>query len=238
MKKNNDFQFKQFNIRQQNAGMKVGTDGILLGAWTPVDRVQSILDIGTGTGLIALMMAQRSSAVVFGVELERAACQDACFNVEASPWSHRIQVFNRSIQEFTRDNFENFDLIVSNPPYFVNSKKSNCEKRTVARHADTLSYVELIRCSEKLLSADGRFCIVFPRDQLENILFEANSVGLWEQRITLIYTKANKAARRVLLMLARNRKTCIYDHLVIHAEHSNEYTGEYINLTSDFYLMF
>ena len=238
MKKNNDFQFKQFTIRQQNAGMKVGTDGVLLGAWAPVAQVQNILDVGTGTGLITLMLAQRSSAMIHGVELEGTAYQDACLNVKASPWSHRIKITNCSIQDFALNHFKTFDLIVSNPPYFVNSKKTNCKKRMVARHTDTLSYDELLNCSEQLLSKHGRICIIFPHSQLENILFEAHCIGLWEQRITLVYSKADKPAGRALLMLSRNRETCIYDQLVIHTEHSNKYTQEYINLTRDFYLKF
>ena len=238
MGKINDFQFKQFNISQQNAGMKVGTDGVLLGAWAPVDIAQTILDIGTGTGLIALMMAQRSSAWIHGVELESAAYQDACLNVAASPWSNRIQISNCAVQEFVLNCYETFELIVSNPPYFVNSSKNQCGKRTLARHTDTLSYAELLKCAEKLLAPEGRVALVFPADQLENILFEAHCTGLWERRITRVYSKVNKAPRRILLLLARKRQECIHDQLVIHNEENNEYTPEYINLTRDFYLLF
>ncbi len=162
MARNNWFEFKQFRIEQQKAAMKVGTDGVLLGAWTPIVDAQRILDVGTGTGLIALMLAQRSNARIDAVEIDKLASEEAEFNFAQSPWNDRLNVFNTNFQVFVNLPFVPYDLIVSNPPFFINSLKTKCAALSVARHDEMLSFDQLITGAKRLLSNTGRFCVIIP----------------------------------------------------------------------------
>ena len=151
---NNFFRFKQFVINQENCAMKVGTDGCLLGAWANLETSHMILDIGCGSGLIAIMAAQRCpSATITGVEIEEGASQQARENAEASPWSNRIEIINSDFLSYFPN--EKFDTIVSNPPYFVNSLKCKDSSRTVARHTSTLTFAELMSNAYRLLNTEG-----------------------------------------------------------------------------------
>ena len=152
---NNYFSFRQFTIHQDQCAMKVGTDGVLLGAWVNVENAQRILDVGTGTGLIALMCAQRSESVIDAVEVDRAASEQAAVNCSASPWKDRITVVHDSFQHFAESTAYRYDLIVSNPPFFKNSLKPKGLARSLARHDDRLSYESLLYYTVKILEPGG-----------------------------------------------------------------------------------
>ena len=164
------FQFKQFTVWHDKCAMKVGTDGVLLGAWTPVKSSVRILDIGTGTGLVALMLAQRSTASITALEIDEAAAAQATENINRSPWKNRIEVIQQDFKHYSSKNgISKFDTIVSNPPYFNASLKCSDEQRNKARHNDSLTYEELLAGVSGLLSQEGTFTIVIPMDVCEQI---------------------------------------------------------------------
>ena len=237
---NTYFNFKQFSVIQDLCSMKVGTDGVLLGAWSNIDEAKSILDIGTGTGLIALMLAQRTNATITAVDVEENACEQAKMNFDASPWSDRLNIIHSKVQDFHSDNL--FDLIVSNPPYFSGYYSSDNLLRDIARSADVLlSYEELILSSKKLLFDNGRLSLILPADQQEKIISIANQNGLALSRLTFVKTKNTKEAKRILLEFVNtsNEVIAIIDELIIQSDDNGRvYTQEYINLTKDFYLAF
>jgi tRNA1Val (adenine37-N6)-methyltransferase len=179
MGRNNYFRFKQFTIIQEKSAMKVGTDGVLLGAWTNVPRSGHILDIGTGTGVIALMLAQRSAdAHVTGIEYEPEAAQESSENARNSPWSNRISMLHISFQEYYKSCTGKFDLIVSNPPFFINSRKPKTGNLSIAKHNHLLPYDDLAQGIAHLLAANGMFSVVLPaistpiyKKQLRNMGF-------------------------------------------------------------------
>ena len=164
------FKFKQFEIHQDRCAMKVGTDGVLLGAWAPGGK--HILDVGSGTGLISLMMAQRfPEAQVLGIDMDGEACEEAAENVAASPFADRVEIECCRLQDY--HSAESFDAIVSNPPFFLNSLKNPDSKRTMARHTDSLPFRDLFRGAKMLLSDDGVFSVIVPSEVLEVVVSEA-----------------------------------------------------------------
>jgi len=237
---NSHFNFKQFSVQQDLCSMKVGTDGVLLGAWTNTDNARRILDIGTGTGLIALMLAQRSTANITAVDAEANACEQAKINFDDSPWADRLQLVQSKIQDFYSDYL--FDLIVSNPPYFSGYYSSDDLSRDIARSADILlPYEDLIAAAKRLLKADGRLSLILPADQQEKIVTIANQNGLALSRLTFVKTKNTKESKRILLEFVNtsNQVKAIIDELIIQSDDNGRvYTQEYIHLTKDFYLAF
>ena len=163
------FQFKQFTIRHDKCAMKVGTDGVLLGAWAGTESCNRILDIGTGTGLIALMLAQRSKAAIDAIDIEADACLQAQENAESSLFAGRINVFHSDLVDFAQASTHLYDLIVSNPPYFVDSLKCPNLQRNTARHTDTLTLEDLLQYSRKLLAPQGRIALILPYDQKDRL---------------------------------------------------------------------
>ncbi|MCM1151597.1 MAG: methyltransferase [Alistipes sp.] len=233
------FHFKRFAVRQDATPMKVGTDGVLLGAWVsvrPSDR--RILDIGTGTGLIALMLAQRSpQAEVVGIDAEDVA--EARANAAASPWAARIRMAQCPVQEFSEP--EGFDLVVSNPPFFVDSLPCPDAGRTVARHAVRLPFSELRDAVVRLLAPGGRFAVILPADAAAR--FIALCCGpLVLTRRTDVRTTPRRPARRCLLEFVRSSAACVpapeCDCLTVGTGEHECYTPEYRALTRDFYLKF
>lgn len=237
---NTHFNFKQFSVQQDLCSMKVGTDGVLLGAWTNTDNANHILDIGTGTGLIALMLAQRSNANITALDAEANACEQAKINFDASPWTNRLQLVHSKIQDFHSDQL--FDLVVSNPPYFSGYYSSENLSRDIARSADVLlPYEELVSSAKKLLMTNGRLTLILPADQQEKIITIANQNELALSRLTFVKTKNTKEAKRILLEFvnASSEVKEIINELIIQSEDNGRvYTQEYIDLTKDFYLAF
>ena len=237
MSGNNWFEFKQFRIEQQKAAMKVGTDGVLLGAWTPVEDSRRILDIGTGTGLIALMLAQRSNAWIDAVEIDELACEEAEFNFAQSPWNERLKVFNTDFQMFADLPFEPYDLIVSNPPFFVNSLKTKNAALSVARHNDLLTFDQLVTCARKLLSNTGRLCVIIPFRSHEEFRGCARLAGFYLRQQTQVNPKFGKTPKRVLLEFTVQPGYPINNELTI-LDKVGCYTGDYKALTAPFYTAF
>jgi tRNA1Val (adenine37-N6)-methyltransferase len=230
---NNYFQFKQFCIQQQFTAMKVGTDGVLLGAWTQCGSTKKILDIGTGTGLIAIMLAQRNqTAQITAIEIEKEACNEAKINCFNSPWANRMTVLNVSLQEFT-PLAQKYDLIVCNPPFF--SQKAPNEKRNLARHNQKLTFNELLDAVSELLTADGLLSVVIPSDLFELFDFLAMQKKLFIKRKTSIKPTFEKNTKRVLIEYSKIQSKIFENELVVEISR-HVYTPQYIQLTEDFYL--
>lgn len=230
------FRFKQFTIQQDRAAMKVGTDGVLLGAWVSLENPESILDIGSGTGLIALMLAQRSDAFqIDAIEIEDDAYEQAVTNFENSDWSDRLFCYHASLQEFAEEMDEQYDLIVSNPPFYTDSYESSDSNRSLARFESALPFEELIEGSAKLLCEKGYFALIIPFREEEKVLKIALDNQLFPQKITRVKGALNTEIKRSLLLFSFQENTPIIDELVIEmARH--QYTDEYKALVKDFYL--
>lgn len=229
------FRFKQFTVFQDRCAMKVGTDGVLLGAWCGLEGVASVLDIGTGTGLIALMAAQRSSAEVVGVELDTEAAAQAVENVVRSPWRNRVSIVCSAIQAYASSSGRRFDRVVSNPPYFVASQKSPVAGRSMARHADVLPYDELVSAVLALMAPEGRFSVIIPTldyPRLEGIALEK---GLHCVRRTDVHSTPMSPSKRVLAEFSFLERACVCDRLVLEREDHTR-SEAYSHLTSEFYL--
>ncbi len=237
MGRNNWFEFKQFRIEQHKAAMKVGTDGVLLGAWTPVENARRILDVGTGTGLIALMMAQRSDAIVEAVEIDEHASAEAAFNFEQSEWNDRLRVYHADFQVFAEEPHDPYDLIVSNPPFFINSLKTASAASAVARHNDLLTFNQLITGAYKLLGKSGRLCIVIPFTSCTEFRECARLAGFYLQHLTVVVPKTGRIPKRVLLEFSAVPCYPVDDELIVQDE-TGLFTGAYKKLTAPFYPAF
>lgn len=236
---NDYFSFKQFTIHQDRCAMKVGTDGVLLGVLAPTIDSGRILDIGTGTGLVGIMLSQRCpQAIVTAVEIDADAAKQAEENATSTGW--KIKIINKSIQDFSFQCEEKFDLIVSNPPYFINSLKALEKNRNTARHTDELSYEELIESAEKLLSEEGKFSVIIPYSEEENFIGIANKRNLIAESSVRIIPKVGKDPKRSVITFCKckNKINCNINvtELVIEKEERHCYSDEFKNLTADFYL--
>jgi tRNA1Val (adenine37-N6)-methyltransferase len=232
------FQFKQFSIEQDRCAMKIGTDGVLLGAWAPLENNPfSILDIGTGTGIISLMLAQRSHAdQIDALEIDEEAYEQSVDNFENSPWSDRLFCFHAGLDEFMEEPEDEYDLIVSNPPFYTNDFKSATEQRDLARFADAMPFEDLIEAADLLLSENGILAVIIPFKEEENFLALAKEYELYPLKITRVKGTPTTEIKRSLLAFSRIEKIDLpTDELIIEtARHI--YTPEYIELTKDFYL--
>ena len=232
---NQHFDFKRFRIEQERCSMKVGTDGVLLGAWFPMESGKSVLDIGTGTGLIALMAAQRGAESVIGVEIDPDAAEQAHQNVLHSPWADRITIRCTDISDFTAES--GFDRIVCNPPYFRDSLRCPDAGRTTARHNDSLSFETLAWRSADLLAADGLLCVVLPYDAVDVFAKCASIAGLNMCRRTDVITAPGKTPKRSLLAFGKLDFELRKDVLTM-CDSDGKETSDYIELVKVFYLKF
>jgi tRNA1Val (adenine37-N6)-methyltransferase len=235
----NTFAFKQFTVKQDKCAMKVGTDAVLLGSWVTPEGAASILDIGTGTGVIALMLAQRSKAVIDAIDIDPNACVQAKENVSVSPWSARVNILHESFQTYSLRSEKKYDLIVSNPPFFVDSSKASGLERTISRHTDLLPYNELIEGILRLLKPDGRFCVILPSKEGELFRDMTAQKQLNLCKLTRVRTRADKATEKRLLMQFERKPSSFSENtLVIEKDERHSYTDEYKELTKEYYLGF
>jgi tRNA1Val (adenine37-N6)-methyltransferase len=240
MGRNNWFQFKQFRIVQEHSAMKVGTDGVLLGAWVDVSRAKSILDIGAGTGVVSVMLAQRTGAgtTITGLEIEKNAATEAAENARKSKWNNRILTQHISFQEFAETCSGQFDLIVSNPPFFSNSQKSKNDSLAMARHNHLLPLSDLVQCSAKLLAPNGKLAVILPVNQAREFIQICSAEKLFVQRLTEVRPDNLKAPHRYLMEFGRKRCVAEKETLCIHTDDGSDFTEHYKTVTRDFYLAF
>lgn len=234
---NDYFRFKQFLVRQDRCAMKVGTDGVLLGAWVRPDGCRRILDVGAGTGLIALMLAQRNpEAAIDALDIDAAACGQAEENVAGSPFAGRIRVVHTSLAAYVPEAVAAYDLVVSNPPYFERSLKNPDPKRRLARHTDSLPLEALIAGGRRLLTPGGRLALILPAGREAEVEVLAGRNGLHPVRQTTVVPVSGGAAKRILseLSVTAPAAPCERDTLYIEKARG-EYSQAYIALMKDFY---
>ena len=228
-----NFRFKQFEIEQDRCAMKVGTDGVLLGAWAQGGR--RILDIGSGTGLISLMMAQRfPEAEVVGIDMDADACGQARENVMASPFRDRVEIVCCRLQDFGAAGV--FDAIVSNPPFFVDSLKNPDSKRTMARHTDSLPFRDLFAGVKRLLSDDGIFSAIVPVEVVEQFVAESCILGFYLIRKCGVKTVERKQPKRFMLSFAKHRISPYEEHVETMMDSHGNRSEWYRKITEEFYL--
>jgi tRNA1Val (adenine37-N6)-methyltransferase len=232
------FRFKQFTVRQEVASFRVTTDSVLLGAWARIEDAGTILDIGTGTGLLALMAAQRSSARIVAVEPDNGSFVQAELNFAASPWSDRITLLNIPVQQFRPEAGTGFDAIIVNPPYFIDSLLNPDESKARTRHTVTLSQADLLDAVERLLNPGGSLHLVLPVTEADMFLSLAVSYGYFCCRRMLVRPTPAQPPSRVLMTLSRQNDSCVEEELTIEKGGRHIYSDEYVSLTKDFYLKF
>lgn len=229
------FQFKQFEIHQDRCAMKVGTDGVLLGAWASGGK--RVLDVGSGTGLVSLMMAQRfSQANVVGIDIDAEACGQAEENVNASPFAERVKIVNASLQAFSAQQGGIFDAIVSNPPFFTDSLKNPDKQRALARHADSLPFVDLLRGVRLLLTEDGLFSLIIPTDAFPFFDAQASLEHFFLIRRCKVKTVVRKQPKRELLTYSKKLSFELLEEEEILTNSDGSRSEWYQTLTQEFYV--
>lgn len=228
------FKFKQFDVDQSGCAMKINTDGVLLAAFTESEKPNYVLDIGTGTGVLALMMAQRFPfAKVHAVEIDQNAAATAGKNFQFSAFSDRLTINNIAIEQYYSE--QKFDLMISNPPFFVNDLKNTEEKKGIARHASTAFFNDLLDKVNLLLTEKGSFWVILPVKQAEDLILKADLLGLSPQKIIHLYSDKTKAAFRQIICLQRSNLSTTHNHFYIY-ESEKVYTKAYKDLLKDFFI--
>ncbi len=235
-KKDSRFHFKKFSVRHDRSGMKVGTDGVLLGAWADVSQATRILDIGTGTGVIALMLAQQTNpdVKIEAIEIDENAFEDASENFSNSPWHDRLTLHHGSVQNFTTP--KQYDLIISNPPFFQRSFKPPNAQRISARHTENLSFQDLLKSVDRFLSEKGKLNIVLPYAEGIQFVKFADHVNLYCSRNYNFRTRKEKPIERSLLEFSKIRKELEEGEILLYNDMGEAWSTEYQKLTQNFYL--
>ena len=231
------FKFKQFSVKQAQSAMKIGTDSVLLGAWTPLNHPQSILDIGAGTGLLALMLAQRCDALTIdAVEIDEQAYIECSENFEENPWGDRLFCYHASFEEFFTEMDESYDLIISNPPFYSTDYKTPEKARNTARFSDALPSKQLLEGVSRLLAVEGYFSVILPYSESETLITLEATFGLFPQKIT--HTRGNQKSelKRSMMLFARKPLPSYPNHIFTIEKERGVYTDEYKELTKEFYL--
>ncbi|MDO6595476.1 methyltransferase [Oceanihabitans sp. 2_MG-2023] len=234
---NKPFKFKEFQVRQDQCAMKVGTDAVILGAWTSVKQNPfATLDIGAGTGILSLMLAQRSSAeVIDAMEIDENAYEQCVDNFENAPWADRLFCYHAALEEFTEEIEDKYDLIISNPPFYSEDFKTADTSRDLARFQDAMPFSHLIESVASLLVEDGIFSVVIPFKEETNLIDLASKVKLFPNRILHVKGSPSSEIKRSLLEFSFRESEIQKEELIIETAR-HQYTEDYINLTKDFYL--
>lgn len=236
---NTSFAFKQFIIKQDRCAMKVGTDAVLLGAWVLPNGSKHILDIGTGTGVIALMLAQKTQAHIDAIDIDEEAVLQAKQNVFESKFASQISVAQTSLQNYSQKITQKYNLIVTNPPYFEQSLKSTDEQRSHARHADVLPFEELLDGVLKLLDEKGKFCLILPTLEAEKFRALAEKKGLHLSKLLRVKSRIDKESDKRHLMQFEVKPTEFSEKTIaIELTERHQYTEDYKDLTKDYYINF
>lgn len=222
----------------ENSAMKVGTDAVLLGAWKNPVNSKSILDIGCGSGIIALMMAQKTDSKIDAIDIDLNSIEEAKTNFENSPWRTNLTAVHASLSEFTKRSENKYDLILSNPPYFNNSLKSPYDTRNISKHTSTLSHEELLSRIKSLISTDGVFAVIIPFDQMDLFINLALAQSLYCTKKLIIFPTPQKKANRIILEFSQNKPNNIEEENLTIRDDSGNFTKQYKQLTRDFYLNF
>ncbi|WP_344726359.1 tRNA1(Val) (adenine(37)-N6)-methyltransferase [Corallibacter vietnamensis] len=234
---NKPFHFKQFTVHQDRCAMKIGTDGVLLGAWSSLEHQPfSILDIGAGTGILSLMLAQRSQAeIIDAIEIDDEAYEQCVDNFEQSPWGDRLFCYHASLDEFTEEIEDTYDLIISNPPFYSENYKTDNQQRDLARFQDAMPFTHLLNSASKLLSENGVFSVVIPHQEEKHFIELASKVALYPNKILHVKGTPDSEIKRSLIDFSFKKSTINTSELIIETSRHN-YTEDYKNLTKDFYL--
>lgn len=228
------FRFKQFAVKNDLTAMKVGTDGVLLGAWCPVEDARRVLDVGTGCGVIALMIAQRNpDAIIDAIDIDHDAIEEASYNFDNSPWAERLTAIEGDFNGM--DEEKRYDLLVSNPPFFTNGVLPTGDARTTARHTGSLTYRQLIDGAMRLMTDEGALALISPTDAEGDIIEAAAFASLPVRCLTRVIPVEGAAPKRTLWLLSRRDIPYREDSVTI-AHRDGSFTAEYIALTSAFYL--
>ena len=229
------FHFKSFSLHHHRSTMKVGTDAVLLGIWADLNGVKTVLDVGAGCGIISLLLASRTSLFVDAVELDHESSEEASRNFEDSPYSDRLKIFQSDINDFVPPGNKKYDLIVSNPPFFINDLHSKNPKKRMARHAQKLSYEQLLQDSKKLLNPEGKISVVLPYRESRLFLQMAISEGFFVEKKMLIFPVAGKEPNRINILLSQRSAGELTEKFIIRDEDGN-FTRQYVDFVKDYYL--
>ncbi len=228
------FHFKQFSLYHHRSTMKVGTDAVLLGVWTDVKDVSEALDIGTGSGILSLLLAARSQCRVEAVEIDHASVEEARDNFSNSPFANRLFIHQADFNLFTKQNKKRYDLIISNPPFFINDRKSEKEHKRLARHTDTLTYEQLIDGVRHLLKPNGRISVVLPYREGQHFIQLAIRKGLFVQRQMIIFPKPCREPNRMNIQLGFEKTPVDQEKFIIRNE-DGSFTNAYRSYLEDYY---
>lgn len=229
------FTFKKFTVFHNRCAMKVGTDGVLLGAWSDIRNGWSALDVGTGSGLIALMLAQRANAMIDAIDIDTQAYKQATENIRNSIFNNQIKVYHIPFDSYVQSSEKKYDLVVSNPPYFSRSFKCPDSQRSMARHNDRLPINSLLTGCKQILTETGKIALILPYDTLNELEKTAEENKLFINRLTRVLPIPGASPKRILTELVLYQTSCLENELVIE-ESRHVYTPEYIALTKEFYL--
>ncbi len=230
------FRFKQFQVFDDKSTMKVGTDAVLLGAWATPPLSGNILDVGTGCGVLALMMAQKSAANIKAIDIHEPSIEQAAENFSLSPWPDRLEALHANIRDFSVSHAGSFDFIISNPPFFLNSLKPKQPRLLIAKHADSAFTDVFLNSLVSLLAPGGKVALVLPAQIFDNINRKMNEAGLFPVRTARVFSKAGISYSRVMVEATLNKAGSVADQNIVIMNSMLHYTRDYKKLTQDFYL--
>jgi len=230
------FCFRHFCVKHSNSTMKVGTDAMLLGAWVSVHKeVKSILDVGTGSGVLALMMAQKSTATITAIDIDESSVIEAHENFAASPWHDRLSAKVIAFQELIKNTSNKFDFIISNPPFYQNSLLPANQRKKIAKHTIYLSLQEFFQCANCILEKHGFLALIIPFSELEGCIKIAHDSGLFAVEKLIVFSSENKQANRMCILLSRNENEIVKTSKLVIRKSNGGYTDDYKKLTADFH---